>query len=376
MSDTERVVYLEDLEETSAVQPKEQAKENKALATTAVSETKDASNKKEAPKTSGKRQRTLMDMFSSASGSGGSQPSAKKIRLEKTGASSSSADNAKSTGLQATKSLNSIPFSPSDFLASLSENERRLLTLEIESMGKSWLKVLKDEIRKPYFLKLKEFLWEEGVRGPETPCNKVYPAPKNIYSWSNLTPLGRVKVVIIGQDPYHGPNQAHGLCFSVPHGVAVPPSLRNIYLEIKNEYPGFNPPKHGNLTTWAQNGVLLLNTALTVKPGNAGSHSNKGWEEFTDKVVDAVDKYGGANLASNGSTLAGRGRGIVFMAWGAWAQKRVAKLDKKKHLILTSAHPSPLSAHRGFLGNGHFKKANDWLESKYGPDGRVDWCTL
>lgn len=205
---------------------------------------------------------------------------------------------------------------------------------------------------------------------------KVYPAPQNIYSWSNLTPLGRVKVVIIGQDPYHGPRQAHGLCFSVPHGVQIPPSLRNIYKEIKNEYPEFDPPQHGNLTAWAQNGVLLLNTCLTVRASDAGSHSGKGWEQFTDRVVDVVDKYGGANLAAHGSGLAGRGRGIVFLAWGAWAAKRVAKLDKKKHLILTSAHPSPLSASKGFLGNGHFKKANEWLESKYGQDGCVDWCTL
>lgn len=117
--------------------------------------------------------------------------------------------------------------------------------------------------------------------------------------------------------------------------------------------------------------MLLLNTCLTVQAGAAGSHSGKGWEEFTDRVVDVVDRYGGANLASGG-----RGRGIVFLAWGAWAAKRVAKLDKKKHLILSSAHPSPLSAHRGFFGNGHFKTANGWLEEKYGPEGRVDWCKL
>jgi len=134
-------------------------------------------------------------------------------------------------------------------------------------------------------------------------------------------------------------------------------------------------PTRSNLTAWAENGVLLLNTCLTVRGGDAGSHSGKGWEEFTDKVVDVVDRYGGANLATS-SGAGGRGRGIVFLAWGAWGTKRVAKLDKKKHLILTSAHPSPLSASRGFLGNGHFKKANEWLEEKYGEDGRVDWCKL
>ncbi|GJE94507.1 uracil-DNA glycosylase [Phanerochaete sordida] len=376
MSDSERVVYLEDLEATTTTEVKDDGTENKVsnakVATTAVTETKNASDKKETPKTGTKRQITLTDMFTSSSST---QSNAKKLKLDKAGTSSSVAVSSKKSGLQATGSLNSIPFSPSEFVASLSDDEKRLLALEIEGIGKSWLKLLKDEIRKPYFLKLKKFLWEQGVQGPnDSPNANVYPAPKNIYSWSNLTPLGRVKVVIIGQDPYHGPNQAHGLCFSVPHGVAIPPSLANIYKEIKNEYPEFNPPKHGNLTTWAQNGVLLLNTALTVKPATAGSHSGKGWEDFTDKVIDVVDKYGGANLAGNGA--AGRGRGIVFMAWGAWAQKRVAKLDKKKHLILHSVHPSPLSAYRGFLGNGHFKKANEWLETKYGADGCVDWCTL
>ncbi|KAI9057215.1 uracil-DNA glycosylase [Trametes sanguinea] len=293
-------------------------------------------------------------------------PAAKKARTTTT------------TGITSTPSLNSIPFSMSEFQNSLSGEEKELLALECQTMGKSWLKVLKDEIRKPYFLKLKRFLREQGVKGPEdsAPNLKVYPAPQNIYAWSNLTPLGRVKVVIIGQDPYHGPGQAHGLCFSVPPGVAIPPSLRNIYKEIQAEYPSFEPPKHGTLTSWAENGVLLLNTALTVKANEAGSHSNKGWEEFTDKVIDVVDRYGGANLGEKGTAAAGRGRGIVFLAWGAWAAKRVAKLDKKKHLILTSAHPSPLSASRGFLGNGHFKKANDWLEEKYGPDGCVDWTNL
>jgi len=241
-------------------------------------------------------------------------------------------------------------------------------------MGKSWLKVLKDEIKKPYFVALKKFLWEEGVRGPDDMPKslKVYPSPDNIYAWSN-TPLGKVKVVIIGQDPYHGPGQAHGLCFSVPPGAKVPPSLRNIYAEIKAEYPEFDPPKHGNLTPWADNGVLMLNTCLTVRAAQPGSHSNKGWEDFTDKVVDIVDKYGGANL---GAENLGLGRGVVFLAWGTWAAKRVAKLSKTKHLILTSAHPSPFAAHKGFLGNGHFKAANDWLEEKYGRESEVDWCSL
>jgi len=179
-------------------------------------------------------------------------------------------------------------------------------------------------------------------------------------------------------DPYHGQGQAHGLCFSVPTGVAVPPSLRNIYLELKAEYPGFEVPKHGNLSAWAANGVLMLNTCLTVRAGDPGSHSNKGWEEFTERVVDVVDKYGGANLptAGNSSDTTGISQGVVFLAWGAWAAKRVTKLTKGKHLILKSAHPSPKSADRGFWGNNHFRLANEWLEAKYGIEGKVDWCEL
>ncbi|XP_006459295.1 hypothetical protein AGABI2DRAFT_218352 [Agaricus bisporus var. bisporus H97] len=276
----------------------------------------------------------------------------------------------KTSGL---RKLNSIPFSLSEFINSLDEDKRQLLRLECEVMGKSWLKILKDEITAPYFIALKRYLWNVGVKGPDDT-----PKTKDIYAWSR-TPLGKVKVVIIGQDPYHGPGQAQGLCFSVPVGVRIPPSLVNIYAELRAEYPKFEPPKHGNLTAWASNGVLLLNTCLTVHAHEAGSHSNKGWEQFTDKVVDVVDRYGGANL-SNGSTESpdtnGIGRGVVFLAWGSWAMKRVAKLNKTKHLILTSAHPSPLSANRGFFGNGHFKAANEWLESKYGPDAQVDWCNL
>ncbi|KAF9648804.1 uracil-DNA glycosylase [Thelephora ganbajun] len=280
------------------------------------------------------------------------------------------------------QTLNSIPFNLNGFINSLTEEQRDLLGLEIETMGKSWLvlKLLHDEIKQPYFIALKKFLREEGVRGTNDTLRscKVYPPPKDIYSWSNYTPLGRVKVVIVGQDPYFGPKQAHGLCFSVPQGVPVPPSLVNIYTEIKSEYPEFVIPKHGNLIGWARNGVLMLNTCLTVKAGSPGSHSNRGWEKFTDKVIAAVDKWGGANLPTadaNSTTKVGVGRGIVFMAWGSWAQKRVSGLNRRKHLVLTSAHPSPRVT-KGFLGNGHFKSANDWLEEKYGSDGKVDWCKL
>ncbi|EDR08433.1 uncharacterized protein LACBIDRAFT_249888 [Laccaria bicolor S238N-H82] len=292
-------------------------------------------------------------MFSGSQGkkSTGSGQSIKKLKITASGT------NSKSSGIQR---LNSIPFSLSAFQESLSDNERKLLQLECEMMGKSWLKLLKDEIKKPYFINLKQFFPSN-----KKPLSKSQlPSAKNIYKWSD-TPLGKIKVVIIGQDPYHGAGQAHGLCFSVPVGVGIPPSLRNIYAELKAEYPEFEPPKHGNLSSWANNGVLMLNTCLTVQANNAGSHSNKGWEQFTDKVIDVSD--GPDN---------GVGRGVVFLAWGSWAAKRVAKLNKIKHLILTSAHPSPFSANKGFLGNGHFKEANRWLVQRYGSEGKVDWCTL
>ncbi|PPR02630.1 hypothetical protein CVT24_002201 [Panaeolus cyanescens] len=292
--------------------------------------------------------------------------------------------------------LNAIPFSMVSYVNSMSDEEKSLLKLECEVMGKSWLKVLKDEIRKPYFLTLKRFLLKQGVHSTEdTPPNvKVYPPPKWIYSWSQ-TPLGKVRVVILGQDPYHGPGQAHGLCFSVMKGVTTPPSLKNghseflleaqrlkchylqIFAEIKAEYPEFKIPNHGNLSAWAEAGVLLLNSALTVEAGRPNSHAEKGWEKFTDSVIDIVDKYGGANLPSGANREAtGFGRGVVFMAWGVHAGKRVARMSKTKHLILKSAHPSPHSFEKGFSGNGHFKKANEWLETKYGADARVDWCSL
>ncbi|KAF9223469.1 uracil-DNA glycosylase [Gyrodon lividus] len=375
MTDETRVVYLEDVETVvsstdgaSLIAPSaSQEKSNVTASTTASNGLK--------------RQRTLIDMFSGPKNSQSKntrEPAAKKAKLV-TPDSSSSTSAFKITGPSSDiQRLNSIPFSLSQFIESIPEEHRHVLQLECECMGKSWLKVLKDEVKKPYFISLKQFLWGEGIKGPDDNVNdlKVYPSPRNIYSWSN-TPLGKVKVVIVGQDPYHGPNQAHGLCFSVPKGVAVPPSLRNIYAEIKSEYPEFQPPKHGNLSTWAENGVLMLNTCLTVKANQAGSHAGKGWEQFTDKVVDVVDKYGGANLGAGAdSDTNGIGRGVVFLAWGAWAAKRVAKLNKTKHLILASAHPSPLSANKGFLGNGHFKAANDWLEKKYGPEGKVSWCQL
>ncbi|KAK4056705.1 uracil DNA glycosylase [Microbotryomycetes sp. JL221] len=272
------------------------------------------------------------------------------------------------------------PFSLPTFQASLSTKPRpssglsegQLLALECNTLDSSWLQLLQHEIRKDYFLNLKEQLWKEGVKtGPNDSLKgKVFPPPQDIYAWSRCTPLHKVKVVIIGQDPYHDNGQAHGLCFSVRPGVKVPPSLRNIYKELTTEFSGFIPPQHGNLTTWARSGVLLLNTSLTVRAHTAGSHSKLGWETFTDKLVDLVDKFGG----SEGEGL--EGQGVVVLAWGAWAAKRVAKLNKKKHLVLESAHPSPLSASRGFFGNHHFTKANAWLEAKYGPEAKIAWTEL
>ncbi|GAA5907014.1 uracil-DNA glycosylase, partial [Sporobolomyces salmoneus] len=266
-------------------------------------------------------------------------------------------------------------FSVESYQASLSSKgsdptEADLLRLECETLDPSWLSLLQNELKKPYFRKLKEFLWKEGLRGTKDKDSKgkwtVFPPAHDVYSWSRYTPLEDVKVVILGQDPYHD----DGLCFSVRPGVKIPPSLRNIYKEIKTEYPSFVVPTHGSLTSLARSGVLLLNTSLTVKPHQAGSHSGKGWETFTDKLVDLVDRYGGSGEVGK------EGKGVVVLAWGAWAAKRVAKMDKKKHLILTSPHPSPLSASRGFFGNGHFKKANEWLEEKYGPDAKIDWTKI
>ncbi|KAF8920227.1 uracil-DNA glycosylase-like protein [Mucidula mucida] len=334
MASDDNTVYLEDIEQASEKKITKTAGSSSSTTTT----------------TACKRQRTIMDMFSSSQEKDSSD-------LQLRNSNRNTACEARSNKAQRD------PFSLSAFQDSLSESERALLQLECESMGNSWLKLLKDEIKKPYFVQLKKFLWDEGVRGVSDSLlpPKVYPPAKDIYSWSN-TPLGKIKVVIIGQDPYHNPRQAHGLCFS-------------IYQELKAEYPDFVVPNHGNLTAWASNGVLMLNTCLTVRAHEPGSHSNKGWEQFTDKVVDVIDKYGGANLPGVNSET-GFGRGVVFLAWGAWAANRVKKLSTTKHLILKSAHPSPKSADRGFFGNGHFKAANEWLEEKYGANGAVDWCSV
>ena len=184
---------------------------------------------------------------------------------------------------------------------------------------------------------------------------RIHPPPKEIFAAFDATPFDAVKVVILGQDPYHGPGQAHGLCFSVLPGVEVPPSLQNIYKELARD-TGFAPPAHGYLLPWAQRGVLLLNAVLTVEEGRAGSHQGKGWEGFTDQVVDVLNR---------------EREGLVFLLWGSYAQAKGRVIDPQRHRVLKAPHPSPLSAHRGFLGCGHFSAANDYLRRR--GLGAIDW---
>ncbi len=213
----------------------------------------------------------------------------------------------------------------------------------------SWKSQLKDEFEKPYFKELTHFVKDEYN------SKTIYPPSKLIFNAFNITPFNEVKVVIVGQDPYHQPGQAHGLCFSVNDGVKIPPSLVNIYKEINCDL-GISVPTSGNLERWAKQGVLLLNATLTVRAGQAGSHQGKGWEQFTDRVIDLISMYQ---------------NDIVFMLWGAYAQKKGATIDQKRHLILKSPHPSPLSAHRGFFGNNHFSRANEYLITK--GKSPIDW---
>lgn len=215
------------------------------------------------------------------------------------------------------------------------------------------MNVVGGEFDQPYMKKLKEFLRQEKAAG-----HVIYPKGAHIFNALNITPFEKVEVVILGQDPYHGPDQAHGLAFSVRAGIALPPSLVNIYKEIENEF-GVRMPRQGDLTGWAKQGVLLLNATLTVQAARAGSHQGHGWEQFTDAVIRALND---------------RGESIVFMLWGSYAQKKGAFIDRKKHLVLEAPHPSPLSAHRGFLGCGHFKKANDYL-TRHGRKA-IDWTRV
>jgi len=202
-----------------------------------------------------------------------------------------------------------------------------------------WKKHLSEEFEKPYFIALTEFVKQEYA------TRQIYPPGKYIFHAFEKSPFDQTKVVILGQDPYHGPGQAHGLCFSVPAGIEIPPSLQNIYKEIHQDL-GVPPVASGNLERWASQGVLLLNATLTVQANRAGSHQNKGWEQFTDKVIHL---------------LAEEKEHLVFLLWGSFAQKKGDFIDRSKHLVLTSPHPSPLSSYRGFFGNRHFSKTNDYL---------------
>ncbi len=213
----------------------------------------------------------------------------------------------------------------------------------------SWKELLKDEFEKPYFKDLAEFVRNEYQSGT------VYPSPKFIFNALDSLPVDRVKVVILGQDPYHGPGQAHGLSFSVPAGVSLPPSLQNIYKEMATDL-GKAMPISGNLEHWVKQGVLLLNATLTVKAGQAGSHQNKGWEQFTDAIIHR---------------LADKKEHLVFILWGNYAQRKGAFIDPSKHLVLKAAHPSPFSAHSGFFGSKPFSQTNKYLEEH--DQTPIDW---
>ncbi|WP_226664882.1 uracil-DNA glycosylase [Microbulbifer aggregans] len=215
----------------------------------------------------------------------------------------------------------------------------------------TWYAVLQPEFNKPYMAELRGFLQQEKQAG-----KNIFPPGGQIFNAFNSTPFDQVKVVILGQDPYHGAGQAHGLCFSVMPGVRIPPSLQNIYKELASDL-GITPPTHGCLQPWAEQGVLLLNATLTVEESRAGAHQGRGWEQFTDAAVHA---------------LAEQRDGLVFILWGSYAQKKGSFIDRNRHLVLRAPHPSPLSAHRGFFGTRPFSQANQWLE-QHG-EAPVNWA--
>lgn len=217
-------------------------------------------------------------------------------------------------------------------------------------LEKSWEQHLGDEFKKPYMEKLLTFLEEEKKAG-----KIIYPAEKQIFEAFRLTPFDKVKVVILGQDPYHGEGQAHGLCFSVNKNIKIPPSLVNIYKELQSDL-GIDIPTHGCLESWAKQGVLLLNTVLTVEDGKAGSHHKRGWETFTDKVIEVLNRDK---------------ENLVFILWGSPAHKKAQHVDEKKHFILRSVHPSPLSVYRGFMGSKPFSQTNAYLKLHKIPE--INW---
>ncbi|MDH2066730.1 uracil-DNA glycosylase [Pantoea sp. GD03673] len=218
----------------------------------------------------------------------------------------------------------------------------------------TWHDVLAEEKEKPYFIETLKQVADQRAAGVT-----VYPPQKDVFNAFRLTELGDVNVVILGQDPYHGPHQAHGLAFSVLPGVQVPPSLQNIYKELAQDIPGFRKPDHGFLESWAKQGVMLLNTVLTVEAGKAHSHARFGWETFTDNVIAAINQHC---------------EGVIFLLWGSHAQKKGSIIDRKRHHVLQAPHPSPLSAHRGFFGSKHFSTTNELLSAA----GKkpVDWTPV
>lgn len=218
----------------------------------------------------------------------------------------------------------------------------------------TWHDVLAQEKQQPYFINTLATVAERRAAGVT-----VYPPQKDVFNAFRFTELSDVKVVILGQDPYHGPGQAHGLAFSVLPGVAVPPSLKNMYKELQSDIADFVQPNHGYLESWARQGVLLLNTVLTVEAGNAHSHAKLGWETFTDKVIALINEHC---------------EGVVFLLWGSHAQKKGSFIDRNRHHVLQAPHPSPLSAHRGFLGCGHFSKTNQYLTERNQPV--IDWTPV
>lgn len=215
----------------------------------------------------------------------------------------------------------------------------------------TWQQVLGAEKAQPYFQQLLARIRAERERG-----DVIFPPAPEVFNALKLTEFGNVRVVILGQDPYHNEGQAHGLAFSVREGVKIPPSLLNIYKELSDNFPEFTVPQHGCLNHWAEQGVLLLNTVLTVRAHQANSHANLGWETFTDRVIEQINAHRS---------------GVVFMLWGSHAQRKGAMIDRNRHLVLTAPHPSPLSAYRGFLGCKHFLQANDYLvQQGFAP---IDW---
>lgn len=251
-----------------------------------------------------------------------------------------------------------------EFASSLSTMLKDTLDLELKTIESTWFKHLSQEFKKPYFIKLKQFVNKEQA------TQTVFPPPNDIYSWTRLTPFEDVRVVIIGQDPYHNFNQAHGLAFSVKAPTPAPPSLKNIYKELANNYKDFKSDnKIGDLTPWSRQGVLLLNTALTVRAHNAASHSKQGWETFTRRALEA--------LVEDRET---EGKSLVFLCWGSNAMKIAESLlgpahNKKNIKVFKSVHPSPLSASRGFFGNNHFRAINDWLYNER-HEKMIDWSVV